>query len=126
MSLNDEQSSRRFPRVLYETGIEPDPRFSLANERTFLAWVRTAIALIAAGVALEAFPLSLNPGLRLTASLALIGVGILACIQAWFGWFRTEKALRLNGLLPPPLIAAPLALMIFLVGILITLAVLLK
>ena len=36
-------------------GEEPDPRFTLANERTFLAWVRTALALLAGGVAVEAF-----------------------------------------------------------------------
>ena len=34
----------------YEEGEEPDYRFTLANERTFLAWLRTALALIAGGV----------------------------------------------------------------------------
>ena len=33
----------------------PDIRFTLANERTFLAWLRTAIGLIAAGVAVFHF-----------------------------------------------------------------------
>ncbi len=36
-------------------GEEPDPRFTLANERTFLAWIRTSLALLAGGVAVEAF-----------------------------------------------------------------------
>ncbi|GAB14727.1 hypothetical protein ARGLB_075_00090 [Arthrobacter globiformis NBRC 12137] len=36
-------------------GNEPDPRFTLANERTFLAWIRTSLALLAGGVAVEAF-----------------------------------------------------------------------
>ncbi|MET1000460.1 MAG: DUF202 domain-containing protein, partial [Acidimicrobiia bacterium] len=36
---------------LREVGRDPDPRFSYANERTFLAWNRTALALIAAGLA---------------------------------------------------------------------------
>ena len=39
---------RRFPRSVYGEGEEPDPRFSLANERTFLAWLRTALAMYAA------------------------------------------------------------------------------
>jgi len=38
-----------------DEGEEPDPRFTLANERTFLAWVRTALALVAGGIGLEAF-----------------------------------------------------------------------
>ena len=45
---------QRFPRQVYGHGEDPDPRFSLANERTFLAWIRTTLALLAAGVALEA------------------------------------------------------------------------
>ena len=45
---------RRFPRSVYGEGEEPDPRFSLANERTFLAWLRTALAMYAAAFALEA------------------------------------------------------------------------
>ena len=32
---------------LHEIGAEPDPRFTCANERTFLAWNRTSLALIA-------------------------------------------------------------------------------
>ena len=31
-------------------GREPDPRFTFANERTFLAWSRTALALVVAGL----------------------------------------------------------------------------
>src|SRR5690606_10629661 len=40
-------ADRRFPRTVYGEGEEPDPRFSLANERTFLAWLRTALAMYA-------------------------------------------------------------------------------
>jgi putative membrane protein len=29
----------------------PEPQFQLANERTYLAWLRTALALVASGVA---------------------------------------------------------------------------
>jgi putative membrane protein len=37
-------SDRRFPRSVFSRGTEPDARFTLANERTFLAWIRTALA----------------------------------------------------------------------------------
>ena len=62
MTAPEQPVPRRFPRRVYGVGTEPDARFSLANERTFLAWIRTALALIAAGVALEAFVLPIAPG----------------------------------------------------------------
>lgn len=37
-------------QLLLKVGEEPDPRFTLANERTFLAWTRTALALLASAV----------------------------------------------------------------------------
>ena len=73
----------RFPQHVFGVGDEPDPRFTLANERTFLAWIRTALALIAAGVALEALNLPIQPTLRLIASLILLGLGLLVPILAW-------------------------------------------
>ncbi|UFS61274.1 YidH family protein [Subtercola endophyticus] len=117
-------AARRFPQGVYGVGDEPDPRFSLANERTFLAWIRTALALIAAGVALEAFGLSLNSGFRLVAALVLIVAGILTPLQAWFGWMRTEKALRQNRPLPAPVVAGPLGVAVILAGLLVVLGLL--
>src|SRR6478609_7961011 len=51
---------RRFPRSVFEHGEDPDPRFSLANERTFLAWIRTGLAFVAAGLAVEALQVPLT------------------------------------------------------------------
>ena len=51
----------RWPGWVYDEGEEPDPRFSFANERTFLAWVRTSLGLLAAGVALQALPVDIEP-----------------------------------------------------------------
>ncbi|HBH59897.1 MAG TPA: hypothetical protein DDY41_17580, partial [Arthrobacter bacterium] len=55
-------------------GTEPDPRFTLANERTFLAWIRTALALLAGGIAIEAFTsdLFLEPVRKSLAVLLLL------------------------------------------------------
>ena len=64
--------SNRFPRSVYARGSEPDPRFSLANERTFLAWVRTSLALLAAGVALEALQVPISPGFRLASAIVFV------------------------------------------------------
>lgn len=89
----------RFPRSVYEQGHEPDPRFTLANERTFLAWIRTALALVAAGVAIEVLEVG-HPVWRLIAALVLIMLGVIAVVRAWLGWAGTERALRRDEALP--------------------------
>lgn len=119
------RSSRRFPRRVYGVGTEPDARFTLANERTFLAWIRTSLALIAAGIALEAFALPIAPGIRLSASLLLIALGVLAPLQAWLGWMSVERALRQNRPLPSPSLAGPVGIGVALAGILLGVGLLL-
>ena len=92
----------RFPSSVYGRGEEPDPRFSLANERTFLAWVRTALALFAAGVALEALEVPIQPGFRVAAAAVFVLLGLLAAVQGWVGWMSTERSLREQRALPGP------------------------
>ena len=110
---------RRFPKSVYKLGSEPDPRYSLANERTFLAWLQTSIGLIAAGVALEALAAPVQPGLRLAASIVLIVAGTVVPAQAWWGWVRTERAMRLANPLPAPRLAGPLAIVVVATGLLV-------
>ena len=100
--MTGDRVDRRFPRQVYGTGVEPDPRFSLANERTFLAWIRTSLALLAAGVALEALELPIAEGLRTASALVFVVLGVLAPVQAWTGWVSTERALRESRPLPAP------------------------
>lgn len=116
----------RFPRSVYRTGSEPDARFSLANERTFLAWNRTALALIAGGVALEALGLDLEPALRLAASVILIAAGLVVPLLAWREWGRTERALRASSPLPGSATSLALAVTIVVVGALVLLGVILR
>jgi putative membrane protein len=117
---------RRFPARLYREGDEPDARFTLANERTFLAWIRTALALIAGGVALEALGLGLQPGLRVAASVVLIVGGIVAPVQAWIGWYATERRMRRAEPLHPARISIPVAVVVVVAGVLVLLALLLR
>lgn len=117
--------SGRFPASVYREGTEPDARFTLANERTFLAWIRTSLALLAGGVALEALGLPLQPQLRLAASLVLIALALLLPALAWLHWGRTERALRLGRPLPGAGAALPLATGVAVVGVLVLAAVLL-
>jgi putative membrane protein len=94
--------SRR-PRSVYGVGSEPDPRYSLANERTALAWLRTALALVAGGVALTTVASFSEERVLLSgiAALACLAGGGVA-VRALVGWRRTERAMRLALPLPAP------------------------
>lgn len=93
----------RRPRSVYGVGTEPDPRVSLANERTALAWVRTGLGLVAAGVALTSLAAiaDLSIVLDLLAAVACLAGGAVA-ISALGSWRRTERAIRLGEPLPAP------------------------
>jgi putative membrane protein len=100
----------RRPARVYGVGEEPDPRFSLANERTSLAWMRTALALVGGGVAIVSLSSlqSLPRWSALLGAAACLGGGALA-VRAVRGWARVERALRLNEPLPAPRSLAMLA-----------------
>ena len=78
-----------------------DARFSLANERTFLAWNRTALALVAGGLAVsQLLPDGNAPGARRALGLPLI---ILGAVIAWFSysrWQAVERAIEADEPLP--------------------------
>ncbi|MFP4635380.1 MAG: YidH family protein [Nitriliruptoraceae bacterium] len=91
----------RWPARLYDQGAEPDPRFSLANERTVLAWLRTALALVVAGIAIIALEELLDTTLLIKASAAVCFLGGAAtALIGYRQWYRAERALRRNEPLP--------------------------
>ena len=84
-----------------EPGEEPDPRFTFANERTFLAWQRTALALIGGGIAVtQILPPFDLPGGRHILGLPLIVLGGLVAFTAYGRWAANQRALRLGQPLP--------------------------
>ena len=81
--------------------IEPDYRFTLANERTFLAWQRTALGLLAAAVAV----VQLVPELSIAGARHILGIilGLLAILTAGMGilrWQQVDRAMRRDLPLP--------------------------
>ncbi|MFK4068996.1 YidH family protein [Streptomyces sp. NPDC029674] len=88
------------PERIREEGDTPDYRFSLANERTFLAWLRTALALIGGGFAVDQFLPDLRWGWRIGLALALLAAGVLCSLRAVNHWVRCERAMRRGEDLP--------------------------
>jgi putative membrane protein len=98
-------------RPVEPVGTEPDPRFTYANERTFLAWNRTALALIAAGLAIT----SLLPEFELRYGRRIIGVPLIAlgavlALTSYRRWEDNQRAMRLGEPLPASNLPALLAI----------------
>ncbi|KAA5832815.1 DUF202 domain-containing protein [Saccharopolyspora hirsuta] len=119
MATDREDRDPRWPKQLYAQGEEPDPRFTLANERTFLAWIRTALALMAGGVGIEALNAVTghpNP-LRTALAVALLLAGVLCSATAFTRWMTTERALRKGRPLPAPRLAPVLGYGLGVIGV---------
>jgi putative membrane protein len=94
-------------------GEAPDARFSYANERTFLAWNRTALALITAGLAItQLLPAFDVAGGRRVIGLPLIALGVVVALGSFEQWRRNERAMRLGQPLPPSILPALLAVVV--------------
>lgn len=101
MSLEDNTHSNRPKGKWWQAGKTPDYRFTLANERTFLAWIRTALALMAGAVGIEQFsPKFSSAGLRVTIALTLLCAAASIGFIAWRRWRSNEYAMRLERDLP--------------------------
>jgi putative membrane protein len=118
-----------FPRKppLRSVGTDPDYRFTLANERTFLAWLRTGLALLAGAVALASLVHDFGPRpVRIAITVFLLILSLIVTVGAYVRWDRTERALRENRSLPtdplPRLMVAGVAIIVAAAGVLIFLA----
>ncbi|MFJ2618671.1 YidH family protein [Glutamicibacter sp. NPDC087344] len=107
----DQNNRSKLARTLLPEGTEPDPRFTLANERTFLAWIRTSLAFLAGGIALEAFTAgTFTSPVRTVLAFFVIGVGMLIALGAGVRWIRVERSMRTGSPLPLPAIIPLLSL----------------
>jgi putative membrane protein len=90
---------------------EPDYRFTLANERTFLAWMRTSLALLAGGLAARELvqPFEVT-GARTALSVTAVLLSLVLAVSSWRRWMRVQQAMRRGEPLRRPLAAPLLAL----------------
>jgi putative membrane protein len=102
---------------------EPDVRFTYANERTFLAWNRTALALIATGVAAtQLLPEFHIHGGRQILGIPLIALGALVAVTSFTQWKSNERAMRRRQPLPK----SPMALVLSIgIGVISVIAIVL-
>lgn len=106
-------------------GQRPDYRFSLANERTFLAYVRTSLALLAGGVAVvQLVPRFGVPGGRQIVAGLLVLLSLATAASSYRRWWLTEYALRHDAALPGALLPRALALGLVVVCVVVLLLVL--
>ncbi len=112
-------------RAVFRDGEQPDPRFTLANERTFLSWTRTSLAFLAGGIALQAFPIeSLNPTLQMTAAILMVVIGLFVALGSATRWYNVERAMRhgrplpVAGIIPFLSLVSVLGAVVLLIGML--------
>lgn len=112
-----------------------DRRVHMANERTFLAWIRTSIGIMAFGFVLERFALfskqmsyvlrESNMGNALPhsdgsssmAGIFLVGLGSIMCVLALIRYKKVERQIDDDTYKPSPVLNILLTFSVFSVGI---------
>jgi len=106
----------------------------LANERTFLAWLRTCIALMGLGFVVARFSLFLrefgiitknqtipsnlpDPFSSTILGMSMIGLGILLIIYALVNYIKTQKAIEAGVYVPRPSIVYLSTIVIVVFGV---------
>jgi len=113
VSGNTDTPGPRWARRLLSVGVDPDPRFSLANERTFLAWIRTSLGMIALGVGIATFvSTNASRGFSMLVAAILVVLGGILGTLSWFRWLNVERSMRLGRGIPPSRTAIYLAVAI--------------
>ena len=89
---------------------EPDARFTFANERTFLAWARTCMAMVATGLVLSRLVGDGDDSLTVVSGIALIVLGAVLAFWSFRNYRRNDEAIRTQA--PLPRSSLPLVLLV--------------
>ena len=114
------------PPEAADDGTEPDPRFTFANERTFLAWSRTALALVVAGLGVVQLlpPFPRVPWGRHVLGVPLIVFGAVVAVVAYREWGQSQQAMRRGQSLPRSVMPWLLTVVITVIAVLAAIVVL--
>lgn len=98
---------------------EPDARFTFANERTFLAWTRTALAFVVAGLAIVQLlpPFPGVPWGRHVLGVPLIAIGAVIAVVSYGQWVSSQRAIRRGEPLPHSVLPRILAVSITIMSV---------
>ncbi|MDQ0801467.1 DUF202 domain-containing protein [Arthrobacter sp. SLBN-112] len=107
-------------------GEMPDYRFSLANERTFLAWIRTAMAILAGAIAVDQLTPQIAPTpVRIILCLVLAVIGTTLAMEAYRRWSLQEQAMRQKQELPHAWLLIAMTAVVALMGAIVAILILL-
>ena len=104
-----------FPSDPRQVGKDPDYRFTLANERTFLSWIRTSLALVAGGLG-AVVVLADVPGIEVL-GVVVLALAFVAAGTAYRRWALNERAIRLDEPLPPSTLPQIMTIGVALIGV---------
>lgn len=115
-AMSDEAGQRRWPAWVYGVGDDPDPRFSLANERTFrLDPHRPGLRHRRLGI--SALAHALATGARfIAAAVVLLCCGVLCGVTGLTRWARNERSMRLGVALARPSVLPMLTVILLLIA----------
>ncbi len=115
----------RFDAWVRSVGDDPDPRFTLANERTFLSWVTASLGMLGIGLAVGTIIPGEHLSINVLALLWILMAAVLS-VRALVRWLRMERAIRLNQGLPLstsiPVVAAAIAVLSVATGLAVVIA----
>ena len=95
-----------------------DPRWTLANERTYLAWNRTCLAFVAGAIVILQAP-TIDVTVRRVVAVLLALVAMVFSALSYRQWVANDRGMREHGSLPPTPLPVVLATVVSTLGLVV-------